>query len=186
MDPDVVGSIPITHPCYFVSIPSSCYQLDEPKTTKNNFWGKCYSNLRSGKRRETRRLALELLGRHALGEEPKLLLEEASFLGDELDFAYLSELFGDILNRHQELDAHIRKFLKGWRLERLNRVDHSILLIATYELMFMQKQIPPKSAINEAVELAKEFGSTEKTPGFVNAILDNIWHSIEGEKVKKA
>ena len=138
--------------------------------------------MKMGKRRETRRIVLELLGRQAAGEEPKALLDEVNFLTSEVDFDYLSSLFNGILTRQQELDVLIKKFLKGWRLERLNRVDHSILQIATYELMFMHEQIPPKSAINEAVELAKEFGSTEKTPGFVNAILDKIWHLIAAEK----
>jgi N utilization substance protein B len=138
--------------------------------------------LRTGKRRETRRLALELLGRYSLGEEPRLLLEEASLLTDELDYDYLRSLFAGILDKRQALDVLIKRFLKGWRLERLNRVDHSILWIAIYELRFMQKQIPPKSVINEAVELAKEFGSTEKTPGLVNAILDKIWHFVTEEE----
>jgi N utilization substance protein B len=140
--------------------------------------------LKSGKRRETRRLALELLGRQALGEEPKNLLAEAEHIAEDIDFGYLSSLFEGIITQSKELDALIKRFLKGWRLERLNQVDHSILLIATYELMFMPGQIPPRSAINEAVELAKEFGSTEKTPGFVNAILDKIWHHIAEEEAK--
>ena len=142
--------------------------------------------MRTGKRRETRRLALELLQRNATGEELPSLLAEANLLSDEIDLTYLSNLLNGILSRQLELDVLIKRFLKGWRLERLNRVDHSILLIASYELMFMHGQIPPKSAINEAVELAKEFGSTEKTPGFVNAILDKIWHFIESEKVGQA
>ena len=142
--------------------------------------------LKKGKRRETRRIVLELLGRQVAGEEPKTLLAEVNLLTLEVDFDYLSSLFDGILTRHQELDMLIKKFLKGWRMERLNRVDHSILQIATYELMFMNEQIPPKSAINEAVELAKEFGSTEKTPGFVNAILDKIWHFVEAEKAGQA
>ena len=142
--------------------------------------------MKKGKRRETRRIVLELLGRQAAGEEAKALLAEVNLLTQEADFDYLSALFNGILTSRQELDVLIKKFLKGWRLERLNRVDLSILQIATYELMFMHDQIPPKSAINEAVELAKEFGSTEKTPGFVNAILDNIWHFLEAEKVGQA
>jgi len=139
--------------------------------------------LRAGKRRETRRLALELLQRNTMGEEPKALLSEANLVADEIDFDYLSSLFLGIIDKQRELDVYIKRFLKGWRLERLNRIDHSILWMATYELMFMHEQIPPKSAINEAVELAKEFGSSEKTPGFVNAVLDKIWHFVEDEKV---
>lgn len=139
--------------------------------------------MRAGKRRETRRLALELLQRNTMGEEPKALLSEANLVADEIDFDYLSSLFLGIIDKQRELDVYIKRFLKGWRLERLNRIDHSILWMATYELMFMHEQIPPKSAINEAVELAKEFGSSEKTPGFVNAVLDKIWHFVEDEKV---
>jgi N utilization substance protein B len=141
--------------------------------------------LKIGKRRETRRLALELLARCDWGEEPKVLLEEARLVSSEFDCDYLEVLFEGILSNRQSLDAQIKRFLKGWRLERLNRMDHSILLIASYELLFMQDQIPPKSAINEAVELAKEFGSSEKTPGFINAILDKIWHNVAKEAGQK-
>lgn len=138
--------------------------------------------MKKGKRRETRRLALELLRRFATGEEPQSLLAEADLLSDEIDVEYLDSLFNGILSRRAELDGLIKRFLKGWRLERLNRVDHAVLLIATYELVALTGQIPPRSVINEAVELAKEFGSTEKTPGFVNAVLDKIWHFVEDEK----
>ena len=66
-----------------------------------------------------------------------------------------------------------------WRLSRLSPVDKSILRLAVYQLKFCP-DIPPKVAINEAVELAKKF-STDKSPAFVNGVLDAILKKLKAE-----
>ncbi|MBI5873734.1 MAG: transcription antitermination factor NusB [Candidatus Omnitrophica bacterium] len=70
------------------------------------------------------------------------------------------------------LDAEITKFATNWQLDRMAMVDRNILRMASFELLFCD-DIPPKVAINEAVELAKKYGDLESGK-FVNGILDKI------------
>ena len=67
-----------------------------------------------------------------------------------------------------------------WRLSRLSSVDKSILRLAVYQLKFCP-DIPPRVVINEAIELAKKF-STDKSPPFVNGVLDAIFKKLEVER----
>jgi len=64
-----------------------------------------------------------------------------------------------------------------WKLSRLSMVDKSILRLAVYQLRFCP-DIPPKVTINEAIELAKKFG-TDKSPGFVNGVLDGVLKKLQ-------
>lgn len=94
--------------------------------------------------------------------------------GDVLGFAKaLVEL---TRGRLGEVDEAIRAASRNWRLERMSRVDRNILRLATAELLF-SPEVPTKVAINEAVELAKRFGTSE-SPAFVNGILDRVAHQV--------
>jgi len=70
-------------------------------------------------------------------------------------------------------DRLIRQVSEHWDLDRMAPVDRNIIRLALYELLDCEDP-PPKVAIDEAIELAKEFGSAE-SPGFVNGVLDAIW-----------
>ena len=74
--------------------------------------------------------------------------------------------------RVAELDDIIQNASKNWRLDRMSRVDRNILRLATYELRHCDN-VPVKVIINEAVELAKRFGTGESA-AFVNGVLDRI------------
>ncbi len=76
------------------------------------------------------------------------------------------------------IDDTIRSVSKNWRLERMSRVDRNILRLATYELR-ASTEVPVKVVINEAVELAKQFGA-EEAPAFVNGVLDRIATETRG------
>jgi N utilization substance protein B len=76
------------------------------------------------------------------------------------------------------LDRVIRNASKNWRVERMSKLDISILRVAAYEIMF-REDIPPKVSINEAVELAKRYGS-EESSSFINGLLDHIYSDIYG------
>ena len=81
--------------------------------------------------------------------------------------------------RHlKEIDSKIIKYAANWQLERMAFVDRNIMRLGCFELFF-REDIPPKVAINEAVELAKKYSGSESGK-FVNAILDKI--KIEKEK----
>jgi N utilization substance protein B len=86
--------------------------------------------------------------------------------------AYLLELVAGVTGHLQELDTLISRYSEHWRLERMAAVDRNLLRLAAFELLY-QPKVPPKVVINEAVELAKRFG-TEASGAFVNGILDRI------------
>ena len=88
-----------------------------------------------------------------------------------MDF-FQSSLGGLTLNL-QEIDGIITETLKNWKFDRISLVDRSILRLGTYEIWFSQSPVPYPVVINEAVELAKKFGTNE-SGAFVNGVLDAI------------
>ncbi|HPY52856.1 MAG TPA: transcription antitermination factor NusB [Treponemataceae bacterium] len=85
---------------------------------------------------------------------------------------YTRLLIAGTLENLEEIDENISKNLTNWDFERLNRVDLAILRISAYALLY-QKDLHPSIVIDEAVQIAKEFGS-EDSFKFINAVLDNI------------
>ena len=75
--------------------------------------------------------------------------------------------------------SFIGKYAQGWSLNRLARVDLTILRLAVYEIMFMP-EIPVGATINEAVELAKKYAE-DKSSGFINGILGSVARELRGE-----
>ncbi len=92
---------------------------------------------------------------------------------------YLRELVDGVGSHLEELDALIVRYSEHWRLERMTIVDRNLLRLAIYELLY-QPGIPPKVVINEAVEMAKRYGS-EASGAFVNGILDQVRISVGRE-----
>ena len=91
------------------------------------------------------------------------------------------EQFGNRLvigwnEKRKEIDERIRSVSQHWRLERMSWVDRNILRLAIFELMDLE-DVPRRVTLNEAVELAKRFGS-ENSPGFVNGVLDRIANDL--------
>ncbi len=95
--------------------------------------------------------------------------------------AFSRDLVLGVCARKEELDRLISRSSKHWRLERMSRVDRTILRLGAYEILAM-KDIPPKVSIDEAVELGKTYG-TEDSGGFINGILDNIYSHLKREGV---
>jgi N utilization substance protein B len=98
--------------------------------------------------------------------------------GDQVP-AYLGKLVEGVAAHQENLDALIRQYSEHWRLERMAAVDRNLLRLALYEL-FHQPDIPTKVVINEAVELAKRYGS-EDSGAFVNGILDRLRQALGRE-----
>ena len=117
------------------------------------------------KRRQAREQVLRaLFQRDFLGEiEPE----------EQPQDAYAREVLQGIEAHQPEIDQLIRKRAEGWRLERLHSVDRNILRLAIYELLY-REDVPPEVAIDEAIELAKKYG-TGRSPAFINGILDRIY-----------
>ena len=115
------------------------------------------------------------------GETMNEVLEQSE-LTDTLsgsDRTFLENLTAGVTDHQQELDEVIGRYAQGWALNRLARVDLTILRMAVYELMYMP-EIPVGVTINEAVELAKRFAE-DKSSGFINGILGSVAREIRGE-----
>lgn len=88
------------------------------------------------------------------------------------DVTYFREVLVGTEDKLQLLDEKIQKYSKKWKIDRLSKVDKAILRLGTYEILF-KEDVPDIVAINEAVELAKEYSSHE-SPKFINGVLDEI------------
>ena len=100
-----------------------------------------------------------------LAEENELYAERP----DEKQMAYIRELAAMSRDRAEELDGYIERYAKGWKSERISRTARAILRIALCEILYME-DIPAAVAINEAVELDKNYDDAE-TVAFVNGVL---------------
>jgi transcription antitermination factor NusB len=87
--------------------------------------------------------------------------------------AFSKDLVQGVYENLNQLDKLIKKASKNWRLERMSRVDRSIIRLGVYEMLF-KDDIPHKVSIDEAVELGKRYG-TEESGAFINGVLDNIY-----------
>ncbi len=132
------------------------------------------------KRTKAREVALQVLYQDDVnpGEEPAL---RATFLrsrlreDDEL-IAFAQSLIDGVRRNRSELDALLTRTADNWSLERMAATDRSLLRLGAYEILFTKT--PGPVAINEAVELAKRFG-TAHSAQFVNGILDKF---LEGHR----
>ena len=87
----------------------------------------------------------------------------------QADPIYIREKCENIVKRLTELDQSINEVAQGWKTSRMGKVDLSLIRLAVYEIKY-EEDVPTKVAINEAVELAKKYG-TDESPSFVNGIL---------------
>lgn len=92
------------------------------------------------------------------------------------DRKYIEEIAFGVLKNTEELDEQIKKYLKGWTMDRIGKTDLAILRLAIYEILF-RDDIPYKVSINEAVELAKVF-CDDASPAFINGVLAGIVNSL--------
>ncbi|MDR2465338.1 MAG: transcription antitermination factor NusB [Streptococcaceae bacterium] len=88
---------------------------------------------------------------------------------------YLSKLVEGVLSNINEIDTEIKKYLSAkWTIERLSKVDKSILRLGVYELKFGDEEVAGEVVIDEAVELSKKY-SDEKSAKFINGVLDTVF-----------
>ena len=111
------------------------------------------------------------------GVSPVSTLEEAKSANSERQnqeeiFGYAFSIVSGFEAHRDEVDAYLEAYSQGWSLERMPTVDRAIMRVATWEIVF-NDDIPDAVAVNEAVELAKEY-STDDSPGFINGLLQKI------------
>lgn len=97
------------------------------------------------------------------------------------DNQFSQELVKGVLKEREEIDASITKYAPEWPLNQITTIDRNILRLGIYELKYSQ-DIPPKVAINEAIELAKAFGG-DASGRFVNGVLGSLYKDMQGEVV---
>lgn len=135
-----------------------------------------------GSRREARERALSLLYEaDAKSCTPDALLDELPI--DPVEFA--ADLVSGVGAHQDEADELIRRFSKGWTLERMPVIDRTLLRMATYELAH-RLDVPVGAVISEAVDLAKRY-STDDSGKFVNGMLSRIAQEVRpGEPARPA
>ena len=98
-------------------------------------------------------------------------------LTDSSDMEFVEAEVGGIYEKLDELDNYICSHSDNWGIDRISKVDLAILRIAAYEIVFAE-DIPDKVAVNEAVELAKEFGE-DKSFSFINGVLGKLMRGMD-------
>ena len=88
------------------------------------------------------------------------------------DTGYINDIVQGVIAKKEELDEKIRKYLKGWTMDRISKTDLAILRLAIYEITY-REDIPYKVSVNEAVELAKTF-SDSTSSSFINGVLAGV------------
>jgi N utilization substance protein B len=99
---------------------------------------------------------------------------------DEEVALYAARLVEGAWQNREAIDARLKAVARNWDLRRMANVDRNVLRLAVYELAWCA-DVPPKVAINEAIEIGKKF-STANTGGFVNGILDRVRLDLEKER----
>ena len=94
---------------------------------------------------------------------------------------FFLQLVNGVLSAQPQIDSLIEKYSKNWKVQRMSRVDRNVMRVAVFEMLFCP-DIPPKVSINEAIDIAKKFG-TEESGAFINGIVDRIRIAIEEGEV---
>lgn len=131
-----------------------------------------------GKRRIARELGLKLLYQLELVRPEAYEATIDAFWEDhpadtdvEL-FALL--LVKTVLDHQADIDKIIKESVDNWELNRIARVERNLLRLATAEMLYLD-DVPPKASINEAIEIAKMYGSTKRSFQFINGVLNNVY-----------
>lgn len=101
------------------------------------------------------------------------------------DTAFVKSLVEGVVKEQAHLDETIQPIAPEWPIEQIARIDRSVLRLGLYELLFGSDKVPPKVAINEAVELAKAFGS-DNSSKFINGVLGTAYRTLVEEKPDNA
>lgn len=126
-------------------------------------------------RRQARELALQILFQTEFAPQisAQTLLDVFEQSVEAETKTYTETLISGIQAKKSEIDSKIQASSAHWKVERMATIDRNILRVAVYEMLFAADPIKENIAINEAVEIAKKYGTTESA-SFVNGLLDQI------------
>ncbi len=129
------------------------------------------------KRRTIRKHVFKMVFRYEfhdaseMSEQDQLYLDNVEGITEE-EYAYISERANNVIDKLDEIDRIITECATGWTFERIAKVELAILRLAIYEIKF-DDDIPVNVAVNEAIEIAKEYGG-ENAPSFINGVLAKV------------
>jgi N utilization substance protein B len=135
-------------------------------------------------RKVSREFSMQLLFQMEIQKEDRheqllTAFEERERAFSQNDRNYIENVVAGVFENVSSIDDLIEKSAKGWKLQRISRIDLSILRLCIYEIMY-REDIPFTVSVNEAVELAKKYG-TEESASFINGILSNANPEARGE-----
>ncbi len=126
-------------------------------------------------RRQSREIALQILFQTEYA--PQISFDDlVSIHGAKMEanvISYADQIVRGVIAHKESLDKKIQEASRHWKIDRMGGVDRNLLRLALFEIFHATEMIEPKIAINEAIEVAKIFGSQE-SPSFVNGILDQV------------
>ena len=128
-------------------------------------------------RRKSREIAMKLLFEMSINKEEYMEIienfkEHTDLDLKDIDMVYIARVLDGVEKNKVVIDERIKTYLINWKLERVSKIDLSILRISTYEILF-EEDIPDVVSVNEGIELAKKY-SDEKSSTFINGVLGNM------------
>jgi transcription antitermination protein NusB len=132
-------------------------------------------------RKKSREIAMELLfgmtlSKNTLEETIETFIEDYEMNLKTIDLEYIKEILAKVEENINEIDKKIEGSLINWKLDRISKVNISILRLAIAEMMYLE-DVPEKVAINEAIEITKRY-SDEKSVSFINGVLDRAFKEL--------
>ena len=125
------------------------------------------------KRSEAREQAFQLVFEMGItGDSVDATIDAAGMSRDLILDDFAEKLAKGVEQNREKIDEQISRYIRGWKFSRLSRVSVAALRLAVYEILY-EDNIPDSVSINEAVELAKKYGSVEDAP-FVNGVLASV------------
>ncbi len=127
-------------------------------------------------RSELREIIMKVLYQINILDNGKMEYKIDDLIKDQLEVEneFVNETVNGIVKNNKEIEKLANKYLKDWTMDRLNKVDQSILALGIYELKYTKT--PSIVSINEAIELSKKYSDLDVTK-MINGVLDNIYHS---------
>lgn len=132
-------------------------------------------------RKKSREIAMELLfgmtlSKNTLKETIETFIEDYEMNLSIIDLEYIKGILAKVEENIEVIDKKIEETLTNWKIDRISKVNLSILRLAIGEMLYLD-DVPEKVAINEAIELTKKY-SDEKSVSFVNGVLDKAFKSL--------
>jgi len=132
-------------------------------------------------RKRSREIAMELLfgmtlSKNTLEDTMETFVEDYEMKLDTIDLDYIKEILIKVEENKVEIDNKIEETLNNWKLERISKVNLSILRLAIGEILYIE-DVPGKVAINEAIEMTKKY-SDDKSVSFINGVLDKAFKNM--------